>query len=155
MFLKNDAAQRWVNGTVGQVTAISPTVVKVRVVSNSHPYEYQVERETWSKLKYTFNPDTGKIATEVVGKFTQFPLRLAWAMTIHKSQGQTYDRLIVDLTGGAFEHGQVYVALSRCRTLEGIVLKTEIWRNDILKVNSHVREFARRSGSGFSSSSAA
>lgn len=81
---------------------------------------------------------------EIVAKFTQYPLRLAWAMTIHRSQGQTYDRVIIDLTGGAFEHGQVYVALSRCRTLEGIALHTQVWPNDVMLTNSRVLEFMKQ-----------
>lgn len=144
IFVKNDNSNRWVNGTLGRVTGLDKDWVEVEVVSDNHPYIYRIERETWTKLKYKFNPYTGRITTEIVGKFTQYPLRLAWAITIHKSQGQTYDRAMIDLTGGAFEAGQVYVALSRCRSLEGIVLKTEIWRNDVLKANSRVVEFARQ-----------
>lgn len=81
---------------------------------------------------------TGRAGT---GKSSQYPLRPAWAITIHKSHGQTLERIVVDLGRGAFEHGQVYVALSRCPTLEGITLATEIWPNDVLKVSGHVREF--------------
>ncbi len=143
IFLRNDSAGRWVNGTLGRVTKLTAEAIHVEIVSDGHPYTYRVERETWEQKRYQFSPGTGRISQEVVGKFTQYPLRLAWAMTIHKSQGQTYDHVIIDLTGGAFEHGQVYVALSRCRRLEGIVLKTEIWRNDVLKVNSRILEFSR------------
>lgn len=141
MFVKNDTNKRWVNGTFGRVANLDENHIEVEVLSNGHSYTYRVERETWERLRYKFDPNTGRITTEVIGKFTQYPIKLAWAITIHKSQGQTFDRIIIDLTGGAFEHGQVYVALSRCRTLEGIILKTEIWRNDILKVQSRVIEF--------------
>lgn len=141
MFARNDTNKRWVNGTFGRVAGLDKGHIEVEVPSNGYLYTYRVEKETWEKLRYKFSPDTGRIATEVIGKFTQYPIKLAWAITIHKSQGQTFDKIIIDLTGGAFEHGQVYVALSRCRTLEGMVLKTEIWRNDILKVQSRVIEF--------------
>lgn len=143
IFLRNDSAGRWVNGTLGRVTRLTADAIHVEILSDGRPYTYRVERETWEQKRYRFSPGTGRISQEVVGKFTQVPLRLAWAMTIHKSQGQTYDHVIIDLTGGAFEHGQVYVALSRCRRLEGIVLKTEIWRNDVLKVHSRILEFSR------------
>lgn len=112
IFVKNDNNKRWVNGTLGRVTGLDKDWIEVEVVSDNHPYIYRIERETWTKLKYMFNPYTGRITTEIVGKFTQYPLRLAWAITIHKSQGQTYDRAMIDLAGGAFEAGQVYVALT-------------------------------------------
>lgn len=117
------------------------TVVEVEVFSDGFSHVYRVEPESWESRKYTFDPKTEKISSEVVGKFTQYPIRPAWAITIHKSQGQTLERIVVDLGSGAFAHGQVYVALSRCPTLAGITLATEIWPNDVLKVSSRVREF--------------
>jgi hypothetical protein len=141
LFVKNDAQDRWVNGTFGRVVTLAKDVVEVEVALNGFAHTYRVEPETWESRKYTFDPKTEKITSEVVGKFTQYPLRPAWAITIHKSQGQTLERIVVDLGRGAFEHGQVYVALSRCPTLEGITLATEIWPNDVLKVSGHVREF--------------
>jgi ATP-dependent DNA helicase PIF1 len=87
--------------------------------------------------------DETKIETETIGSYKQYPLRLAWAMTIHKSQGKTFDKVIIDLTGGAFEHGQTYVALSRCRTLEGIVLRQRIRPQDI-RVDERIVEFYER-----------
>ena len=84
--------------------------------------------------------DRSKLDTDVIGKFTQYPLKLAWAITIHKSQGKTFDKMIIDLGRGAFEHGQTYVALSRCRTLEGIVLKKKLRPQDVL-VDERIVEF--------------
>lgn len=139
--MKNDTQGRWVNGTFGRVVTLAKDIVEVEVHSNGFPHTYRIEPETWESRKYTFDPKTEKITSEVVGKFTQYPIRPAWAITIHKSQGQTLERIVVDIGRGAFEHGQVYVALSRCPTLEGITLATEIWPNDVLKVSSRVREF--------------
>ena len=99
-----------------------------------------VEKQEWEILRYSLGNDPSKIETETVGSFKQYPLRLAWAMTIHKSQGKTFDKVIIDLTGGAFEHGQTYVALSRCRTLEGIVLKQPIRPQDI-RVDERIVDF--------------
>ncbi|HOY21274.1 MAG TPA: helicase C-terminal domain-containing protein, partial [Haliscomenobacter sp.] len=95
--------------------------------------EIDVAPVTWEIIRYKNDPtQTEDIQTEVIGTFTQFPLRLAWAVTIHKAQGKTFDRVIIDLGAGAFEHGQTYVALSRCRTLEGIVLRQRIRPQDVL-----------------------
>ncbi len=141
IFVRNDKEKRWVNGTFGRVVKASGGGVEVEVRSGGHPYTYRLERETWESYEFRFDPKSGRIESTVVGKFTQYPIRQAWAITIHKSQGQTLERIIVDLDGGAFEHGQVYVALSRCPTLEGIVLDKEIWPNDLLRVDSPVAEF--------------
>jgi ATP-dependent exoDNAse (exonuclease V) alpha subunit len=95
----------------------------------------------WEVLKYKpSEKDPTRIDTETLGNFTQLPLRLAWAITIHKSQGKTFDKVIIDLGSGAFEHGQTYVALSRCRSLEGIVLKTPLRMQDIL-IDERVVQF--------------
>ncbi|HMZ23437.1 MAG TPA: helicase C-terminal domain-containing protein, partial [Saprospiraceae bacterium] len=103
--------------------------------------EVTVTRASWDMVRYKLDEnDNGKIKPEVVGSFEQFPLKLAWAMSIHKSQGQTFDRVILDMEGGAFEFGQTYVALSRCRTLEGIVLKRPLKPRDIM-VDQRVVDF--------------
>ena len=93
-----------------------------------------VTPETWENVNYTLNPETKEISENSVGSFSQMPLRLAWAITIHKSQGLTFDKAIID-ANAAFAHGQTYVALSRCRTLGGIVLKRKIRRSDIIFSN--------------------
>lgn len=144
LFVKNDSQHRWVNGTFGKVVGLDENAVDVEVCAKGHHFRYRVERETWDSRRYKFDPASGRITSEVVGKLTQYPVRPAWAITIHKSQGQTLERIVVDMAEGAFEHGQVYVALSRCPTLQGITLATEIWPNDVLKVNSRVREFMGR-----------
>jgi ATP-dependent DNA helicase PIF1 len=97
----------------------------------------------WEVLRYRIDPaDPEKIETEVIGTFSQIPLRLAWAVTIHKAQGKTFDKVIIDMDKGAFEHGQTYVALSRCRTLEGIVLRQPLRPQDI-RTDERVTEFYR------------
>lgn len=139
MLLKNDKERRWVNGSIGQIIALDTDEIKVSIDG----YTYSVPSETWSKIRYTYNPETKKIEEEVVSSFTQFPLRLAWAITIHKSQGHTYGSVAVDMGDGAFAHGQTYVAISRCKSLEGLYLKREIVREDII-VDPSIIEFMNR-----------
>ena len=134
MFVKNDPKKQFVNGTIGKVIEISEDLIKVSVRRDDDKTELiEVERMIWEIQKYKLdqeNPDD--IKSDVIGSFEQFPLKLAWAMTIHKSQGKTFDRVIINMQGGAFEHGQTYVALSRCRTLEGIILRKRIEPRDIM-----------------------
>jgi len=127
MFLKNDRDKRWVNGTIGKVEKLAPDEIRVNIDGISYP----VPQETWKKIRYTYNRDTRKIDEEVISSFTQYPLKLAWALTIHKAQGQTYGQVVIDMGQGAFAHGQTYVALSRCKSLEGLYLKKEILYEDI------------------------
>ena len=143
MFVKNDPQKRFVNGTIGQIVSCDHDGINVRIF-NEHKGEYEVleiEKLEWEILKYKNDPDNPrKISTEVIGTFTQYPIKLAWAITIHKSQGKTFDRVIIDLGSGAFEYGQTYVALSRCKTLQGIILKKPIRPRDIL-TDDKVREY--------------
>ncbi len=151
MFLKNQAQGQWVNGTLGVVTAMEPDAIWVDIPGRtpvpgapgdvrSAIGSVKVEKTTWESVRYALDPATGKPTPKPVGRFTQFPLKLAWAMTIHKSQGKTFDRVIIDMGNGAFAHGQSYVALSRCTTLEGITLRKKLSERDLL-LDPEVREF--------------
>lgn len=132
MFVKNDPKREFVNGTIGKIVRLEHDKIVVQVEDRDGSLKnLEVERQTWDIMRYTLADGGANISTESVGSFKQYPLRLAWAMTIHKSQGKTFDKVIIDLAGGAFEVGQTYVALSRCRTLDGIVLKQPIRPNDI------------------------
>jgi ATP-dependent DNA helicase PIF1 len=132
MFVKNDPKREFVNGTIGKIVRLDHDRIVVQVEDRDGTLKnLEVERQTWDIMRYTLAEGGANISTESVGSFKQYPLRLAWAMTIHKSQGKTFDKVIIDLAGGAFEAGQTYVALSRCRTLDGIVLRQPIRPNDI------------------------
>ncbi len=132
MFVKNDMQGRWVNGTMGQISKLEDDHVEVRVTDYNRNETYIVEPVEWNVNDYELNETTGDLFSDIVGKYKQLPLRAAWAITIHKSQGKSFDRVIVDLGGRAFAPGQAYVALSRCRTLEGLTLTTPITMDDIM-----------------------
>ncbi|MGO3032956.1 MAG: ATP-dependent DNA helicase, partial [Microbacterium gubbeenense] len=143
MFLRNDSGSggeppRWVNGTIGTVTKILPDAVRVDVEGD----EFDVEPVVWEKYRYAYDPFQKKLSRDVAAEFTQFPLRLAWAVTIHKSQGKTYERAIVDLGSGAFAPGQTYVALSRLTSLDGLYLSRPLRPRDI-RVDENVRRFMK------------
>ncbi|MGQ4809114.1 ATP-dependent RecD-like DNA helicase [Candidatus Entotheonellaceae bacterium PAL068K] len=124
MMLNNEPGGKWVNGTLGQVAKIDADDESVAVhVRLENGHDDKILQYTWEAIRFGFNDRTQRIESEVVGSFTQYPLRLAWATTIHKAQGKTFDRVVIDLGRGAFAPGQVYVALSRCRTMQGLVLR--------------------------------
>ena len=133
MFVRNDQERRYVNGTLGKVVKITPETITVQIEKEGEFKDIEVTPVEWELLKYQVDPDNiDRFKTRIAGTFSQFPLKLAWAMTIHKAQGKTFDKIIIDLGRGAFDHGQTYVALSRCRTLDGITLKQPIRPKDIL-----------------------
>lgn len=147
IFIKNDKEKRWVNGTLGVVIYIDEGEGIITVVDEDG-HEYDVEREVWENMHYTFNEKEQKIEEELLGTFVQFPLRLAWAITVHKSQGLTFRQVKIDFSGGgAFAGGQTYVALSRCTSLEGITLTEPIRQSDIF-VRAEVVSFAQRYNNG-------
>jgi hypothetical protein len=141
MFIRNDlqVPRRYYNGKTGHVSSVNET--SIRVAFDNEPDEVVVPLETWRAVRYRLNATTGNVEEEETGSFTQYPLRLAWAVTIHKSQGLTLDKAVIDLNR-AFAPGQVYVALSRCTSLQGIVLRSPLRMQNIM-VDDRVVEFCQ------------
>jgi ATP-dependent exoDNAse (exonuclease V) alpha subunit len=139
MFLRNNPEGRYVNGTIGKVIDLDFDYIAVEVHDQGKKDTIELKRHEWEIAKYKLN-DKNKIESEIMGSFHQYPIKLAWAITIHKSQGKTFDRVVIDLGKGAFAPGQTYVALSRCRTLDGIVLSRPLRMSDII-VDQRIVDF--------------
>jgi tetratricopeptide (TPR) repeat protein len=129
MLIRNDKDRRWVNGTLAKVKEFHAENILIELENGSTE---SVERETWSNISYTFDEKENKVKEEILGEFTQYPLRAAWALTIHKSQGLTFSNVTIDMEGGAFSAGQTYVALSRCRSIEGLKFISPLRRYDVI-----------------------
>lgn len=142
MFTKNSSGKAWVNGTLGKVVELLDNSIKIELITDHVGAVHDVQRETWESFKYTYDYQQDKIVPTTTGKYVQFPLVLAWAVTIHKSQGKTLERVKVDLGTGAFASGQVYVALSRCRSISDIRLVRPIDIRDV-KCDQRILRFAQ------------
>ena len=140
IFIRNDKEGRWYNGTIGKVTGLSSGTVFVALENGE---EMEVLPEIWENMRYTYNEKEKKVEEEVLGTFMQIPIKPAWALTVHKSQGLTFNHVVLDFVGGAFTGGQTYVALSRCTSLEGITLLKPLSERDII-VNMAVVDFSRQ-----------
>jgi ATP-dependent exoDNAse (exonuclease V) alpha subunit len=128
----------WVNGDLGKIAGLSEDSIQVEIKGKRH----ELTPVSWERYVYVFDEKAASIKKKVVGTFQQFPVRLAWAITIHKSQGQTFERATIDLGNGAFAHGQAYVAFSRCKTLAGVTLRRPVRPRDLI-CDDRVRDFHR------------
>ncbi len=146
MFISNDSERRWVNGTIGKILQIRDCVneetqlKETRIkIEKTNGQTVEVTKHVWEISKYVF--ERGEFVRKKLGSFTQMPIKLAWAITIHKGQGKTFDKVIIDLSTGSFAHGQTYVALSRCTSFEGLILKRPLRKSDII-MDQRVHNFA-------------
>ncbi len=138
VFIKNSPDKLWVNGSIGTIETLTADRIEVKLENGDI---HVIEPEKWSNIRYTYNPETKKIDETELGSFTQYPIKLAWALTIHKSQGLTFNNVVIDIGRGAFTGGQIYVALSRCRSLEGLTLRSTVAERDIF-INPAVVRFS-------------
>lgn len=139
VFIKNDRERRWVNGTIGKVIHTDEDVIEVELESGE---THAVERALWENIQYEYDEKSKRVIEKQIGSFIQFPIKLAWALTVHKSQGLTFNNVVIDMGNGAFSSGQTYVALSRCRSLDGIELRNAITPRDVF-VNPALIEFSQ------------
>ena len=139
MFLKNDPEKRWINGSWGVVTGLGDEGPRVQLEDGT---QHEIRKTAWENLAYRYDRSSKQITREQIGAYKQLPLRLGWAITIHKSQGQTFDRVYIDLGRGAFSHGQTYVGLSRCRTLAGLALAHPVRPEDVI-LDEQVGDYRR------------
>ena len=140
MFIRNDKDCRWYNGSIGKISSLSDKDIKVEMENGNC---YSLEKEQWEKIQYSYDDKESKVVETLLGTFEQYPIKPAWALTVHKSQGLTFNRIVIDFAGGAFTSGQTYVALSRCTSLEGITLLKPLSERDII-LSMAVVEFSRQ-----------
>jgi len=140
IFIRNDKQGRWYNGSIGKVTRLNDQSVYVALENGA---EMMVEWEVWENMQYSYNEKKKVVEEKVLGSFSQIPIKPAWALTVHRSQGLTFNRVVIDFAGGAFTGGQTYVALSRCTSIDGITLLKPLSERDII-VNPAVVEFSRQ-----------
>lgn len=140
IFIRNDKENRWVNGTLGMVSRVDEAGIEVELENGD---SYVLEQEIWENVQYSYDEKEKKVIENVVGTFKQYPIKPAWALTVHKSQGLTFNNIVIDFAGGAFSSGQTYVALSRCTSLEGITLLKPLSQRDII-VNTAIVDFSRQ-----------
>ncbi len=139
VFIKNDPERRWVNGTLGKVYLADDGFIEVELENGDR---HVVEPEVWSNISYQYDEKTHRVIEKELGSFTQYPLKLAWALTVHKSQGLTFNNVVIDMGHGAFSSGQSYVALSRCTSLDGLVLRSTMSKRDMF-VNPSIVQFSK------------
>lgn len=140
IFIRNDKDSRWYNGTIGMVSSLDNDKIEVELEDGN---TYNLEKEVWEKIQYTYDAREKKVIENLLGTFEQYPVKPAWALTVHKSQGLTFNNIVIDFAGGAFTSGQTYVALSRCTSLEGITLLRPLSARDII-VSMGVVEFSKQ-----------
>ena len=140
IFIRNDKEKRWCNGTIGKVAQLEDERVRVELEDGSEVF---VQIEVWENMQYTYNEKEKKVEEKVLGSFAQIPIKPAWALTVHKSQGLTFNNVVLDFAGGAFSSGQTYVALSRCTSIDGITLLKPLNERDII-VNIAVVDFSKQ-----------
>lgn len=140
IFIRNDKDNRWVNGTIGKISNVDNDGVEVELENGDC---YAIEPEVWENVQYSYDEKEKKVIENVAGTFQQYPIKPAWALTVHKSQGLTFNNIVIDFAGGAFSSGQTYVALSRCTSLEGITLLKPLSQRDII-VNTAIVDFSHR-----------
>ena len=140
VFIKNDREKRWVNGSIGKIVKAKKNSIEIELESGA---KYAVEKAVWENIVYKYDEKTNRVIENVIGTFEQYPIKLAWAWTVHKSQGLTFNNVVIDIGRGAFSSGQTYVALSRCRSFEGMQLRSTVSERDIF-VNPSIIEFSRQ-----------
>ena len=140
IFIRNDKEGRWVNGTLGKISRLDESGIEVELENGE---SYNLEQEIWENVQYSYDEKEKKVIENVVGTFRQYPIKPAWALTVHKSQGLTFNNIVIDFAGGAFSSGQTYVALSRCTSLEGITLLKPLSQRDII-VNTAIVDFSHQ-----------